>query len=132
MIKNVHFNVDIYRNNNIKDPEPLKFCRRFERFAANLVQCLSEASFARKICESATVQNGEHKFLVWILYIIISFFSYTFERLPFKLKFTLVSIPNTYSYTAMHSSPKIHLYSYRERPYHPSLLYSQSSKSWLY
>ena len=29
------------RNNRIKDPEPLKFCRRFERFAANLVDCLS-------------------------------------------------------------------------------------------
>ena len=29
------------RNNSIKDPEPLKFCRRFERFAANLVDCLS-------------------------------------------------------------------------------------------
>ena len=29
------------RNKRIKDPEPLKFCRRFERFAANLVDCLS-------------------------------------------------------------------------------------------
>ena len=76
------------RNNRIKDPEPLKFCRRFERFAANLVQCLSAASFARKICESATVQNGEHKFLVWILYPIISFFSYTITRLPFKFHIT--------------------------------------------
>ena len=55
----------------------MKFCRRFERFAASLVRCLSVASYARKASESATVQNGEHKFLVWILYIIISFFSYT-------------------------------------------------------
>ena len=60
----------------------MKFCRRFERFAASLVRCLSVASYARKASESATVQNGEHKFLVWILYIIISFFSYTMNDYP--------------------------------------------------
>ena len=65
------------KNKIIKDPDQEIYARRFERFAASLVRCFSEASCARKTSESATVQNGEHKFLVWILYIIISFFSYT-------------------------------------------------------
>ena len=66
------------RNKSIKDPEPLKFCRRFERFAASLVRCLSEASCARKTSESATVQNGVHKFPgLDLLYSYFVFLIYT-------------------------------------------------------
>ena len=36
----------------------IEFHRRFERFAASLVRCLSEASCARKTSESATGQNA--------------------------------------------------------------------------
>ena len=35
----------------------IEFHRHFERFAASLVRCLSEASCARKTSESATGQN---------------------------------------------------------------------------
>ena len=36
----------------------IEFHRYFERFAASLVRCLSEASFARKASESAIGQNA--------------------------------------------------------------------------
>ena len=36
----------------------IEFHRHFERFAASLVRCLSEASYARKASGSATGQNA--------------------------------------------------------------------------
>ena len=120
----------------------MKFCRHFERFAANLVGCLSVKEYwfeylgtrvtEGKFANQRPFKTASINFWSGSFILLFRFSHIHNERLPFKLKFTLVSIPNTYSYTAMHSSPKIHLYSYRERPYHPSLLYSQSSKSWLY
>ena len=66
----------------------MKFCRRFERFAASLVRCLSEASCARKTSESATVQNGVHKFPgLDLLYSYFVFLIYNLHDL-FKSKFT--------------------------------------------
>ena len=62
------------------------YARRFERFAASLVRCLSEASCARKTSESATVQNGVHKFpgldplsyyFVFLIYNLHDYFQIT-------------------------------------------------------
>ena len=56
----------------------IEFHRHFERFAASLVRCLSEASCARKTSESATVQNGVHKFPgLDLLYSYFVFLIYT-------------------------------------------------------
>ena len=50
------------------------FYRRFERFAASLVRCLSEASFARKASESATGQNAVNGIRFWDPSIFIFLF----------------------------------------------------------
>ena len=79
----------------------MKFCRRFERFAANLVGCLSvkdyrfqylstrvtEGKFANQRLFKTTCIN----FLVWILDTIILFFSYAIARLPSNRKLQFYS-----------------------------------------
>ena len=50
--------------------------RHFERFAASLVRCLSEASCARKTSESATGQNAVNGFRFSDPYIYLSFYLY--------------------------------------------------------
>ena len=104
---NTHENISLYnftvfcciwekRNNKIKDPEPLKFCRRFERFAASLVRCLSEASCARKTSESATVQNGEQNF--WSGSFILLF---RFSHIHQKTKLFIIIL---FSFLHLHST----------------------------
>lgn len=62
----------------------MKFCRYFDRFAASLVCCLSEARQG-KLADKRPVKMTCINFLVWILYPIISFFSYTIYTTTFKL-----------------------------------------------
>ena len=85
------------RNNRIKDPEPLKFCRRFERFAANLVGCLSVKDYRFQYLWTR-VTEGKFANQRPFKTACINFWSGSFirlfrfshiqnERLPFKLKF---------------------------------------------
>ena len=62
------------QNNNIKDPEPLNFARYFDRFAASLVCCLSEARQG-KLADKRPVKMTCINFLSGSF--IILFFSYT-------------------------------------------------------
>ena len=86
------------RNNRIKDPEPLKFCRRFERFAANLVGCLSVKDYWFQYLWTR-VTEGKFANQRPFKTACINFWSGSFirlfrfshihnERLPFKLQFT--------------------------------------------
>ena len=66
----------------------IEFHRHFERFAASLVRCLSEASYARKASGSATGQNAVNgiRFSDPIdIYIFIYTQYTTFSKLKFKM-----------------------------------------------
>lgn len=63
----------------------IEFHRHFERFAASLVRCLSEASYARKASGSATGQNAVNG-IRFSDPIDIYIFIYTPKTRDFKIK----------------------------------------------
>ena len=63
-------------------------------------------------------------------YITFSFFVY--YQIYKSVINILGLILHTYLCTVLHSFPRIHLYSYHESPYHPSIFYSRNKESQLY
>ena len=64
----------------------IEFHRYFERFAASLVRCLSEASYARKTSESATGQNTVNGIRFSDL-IYMFLFQFILNTLHFQINF---------------------------------------------
>lgn len=92
----------------------IEFHRHFERFAASLVRCLSEASFARKASESATGQNAVNEIRFSDPYLYLYFDLYSIHYI-FKLKFTKSLIPLFHQFFRTHliillNKPKYHLF----------------------
>ena len=69
----------------------MKFCRYFDRFAASLVCCLSEARQG-KLADKRPVKMTCINFLVWILYYFV-FLIYTPHDYHFKLQITILHLP---------------------------------------
>ena len=67
----------------------MKFCRYFDRFAASLVCCLSEARQG-KLADKRPVKMTCINFLVWILYYFV-FLMYTPHDYHFKLQLQFTS-----------------------------------------
>ena len=71
----------------------IEFHRIFYKITANLVQCLSEASFARKVCEQAFCKKSVNEIRVahhiLFLYISILYFFYIRQRLQHNQLFLM-------------------------------------------
>ena len=64
------------------------FHRCFDGFAANLVGCLSEASYRRKVRESAICQNAVNGIRFSDPNLYLYFYLYSIHSYFYKLKFS--------------------------------------------